>query len=415
MAKKPAAQRSSSSPKVLKAPSSPVAKGRHGRSFNASRAPRAFTDDPPGFTTEKDPRGKPDNTWFDLPPATGTPPYRVDLQSVLSDAAMAKLSKRMVFHAVGDTGGVNTTTYQQNVASYMELDFNDSDTQGANPAFFYHLGDVVYYDGEIKNYYWEFYEPYMHYPGPIFAIPGNHDGDVDPTDQFNQPSDSLKGFVRNFCAQATVRLPEAQDAPRDAMTQPNVFWTLNTPLATIIGLYTNVPEGGKLGQNQLDWFKQELAAAPDDRALILALHHPLYSAYGPHPGSLPMKNMVEESSKAAKRTPDLILAGHVHDYQRFTGNINGKQVPCIVAGAGGYNQKLHMLDRKMFDPKGVPYRMDSGPETLDSFNDFQHGYLLIDVRPNEILGSYIAVDDPTAAMPTPTAPAKPYDTFTISL
>ena len=70
----------------------------------------------------------------------------------------------MVFHSVGDTGGVNTTTYQQQVATYMELDFSDPDPKGANPSFFYHLGDVVYYDGEISNYYWEFYSTYVHYP-----------------------------------------------------------------------------------------------------------------------------------------------------------------------------------------------------------------------------------------------------------
>ena len=57
------------------------------------------------------------------------------------------------------------------------------------------------------------------------------------------PADSLKGFKRNFCAQAAVRLPEADDAPRPAMTQPNVYWTLLTPMVTIIGLYTNVQEG----------------------------------------------------------------------------------------------------------------------------------------------------------------------------
>jgi hypothetical protein len=403
--------------KVLTAPHPRVSTGQHGRSFHAPRSPKAFTSDPPGFETEKDPRGKPDNVWFDLPPATGTPPYRVDLSSVLSAPVIAKIQakKRLVFHAVGDTGGVNTTTYQQNVATYMELDFNDNNPSGANPSFFYHLGDVVYYDGEIKNYYWEYYEPYLHYPAPIFAIPGNHDGDVDPSDQFNKPSDSLKGFVRNFCAQAAVRLPEAQDAPRDAMTQPNVYWTLNTPLVTIIGLYTNVPEGGRIGQNQLAWFKQELQAAPKDRALILALHHPLYSAYGHHPGSLPMKLIVEEATAAAGRIPDLILAGHVHDYQRFTGNINGKQVPCIVAGAGGYNQKLHMLDPKMFNPKGVPYKFPNAPETLDSFNDFQHGYLIIDVREDQILGSYVGVNDPAAGISVPKAPPKPYDTFKVSL
>jgi hypothetical protein len=46
------------------------------------------------------------------------------------------------------------------------------------PAFFYHLGDVVCYDGERGSYYPQFYEPYLHCPAPIFAIPGTHDTDV---------------------------------------------------------------------------------------------------------------------------------------------------------------------------------------------------------------------------------------------
>lgn len=404
-------------PKILTPVAPKPVIGRHGRQFHALRTPTAFTTDPPGFQTEKDPRGKGSNTWFDLPTATGAPPYHLDLGSVLSQDAIDKITtkQRMVFHTVGDTGGVNTTTYQQHVATYMELDFKDNDPAGANPSFFYHLGDVVYYDGEVTNYYWEFYEPYMHYPAPILAIPGNHDGDVDPNDQFNQPTDSLKGFVRNFCSQAAIHLPEADDAPRDAMTQPNVYWTFNTPLATIIGLYTNVPEGGRIGQNQLLWFKQELASAPQNRSLILALHHPIYSAYGHHPGSQYLKSIIEESVQESNRVPNLILTGHVHDYQRFSGNINGNDVVTIVAGAGGYNHKLHTLSRKMFDPKGVPYKFDDGPETLDSFNDWQHGYLILDVRPDKILGSYIAVDDPQSGDTVPTKSADPYDTFEIAI
>lgn len=404
-------------PKLLTRSEPKAQIGRHGRQFSAPRAPKSFTDDPPGFTTEVDPRGKPDNNWFDLPQPSGFPPFRVDLASILNDQEMQKIvaNKRLVFHSVGDTGGVNTTTYQQQVATYMELDFSDPDPDGGNPSFYYHLGDVVYYDGEITNYYWEFYEPYLHYPAPIVAIPGNHDGDVDPNDQFHQPSDSLKGFVRNFCAQAPIRLPEAQDAPRDAMTQPNVYWTLNTPMATIIGLYTNVPSGGVIHPDQLTWFKQELAAAPKDLALILALHHPIFSAYGHHPGSLKLKTTVEEAFKEANRTPNLILTAHVHDYQRFTGYFNGKAVPTILAGAGGYNQKLHQLDRKLFQPEGVPYKYDTGPEALEKFNDFQHGYLIVDVRTDKIILSYVAVDDPKAGDPVPTKPAPAYETLEIPL
>ena len=414
----PPKTKSSSAPKVV-APVPVTSAGFHGRAFHATRAPKAFTSDPPGFKTEVDARGKPDNKWFDLPQPVGHPPFHLDLGDILAPDLLSKINgkKRLVFHTMGDTGGVNTTTYQAHVATIMELDFADPDPNASNPSF-YHLGDVVYYDGEVSNYYWEFYEPYLHYPAPIFAIPGNHDGDVDPTDQFNKPSDSLKGFVRNFCAQAHVHLPEADDAPREAMTQPNVYWTLNTPVATIIGLYTNVPEGGRLGQNQVAWLKQELQSAPENLALILALHHPLYSAYGPHPGSQYLKSTVEGVVQAANRVPDLILSGHVHNYQRFTGVIAGVDVPCIVAGAGGYNQKLHMLSRKMFDPKATkPYQMPGDPATLDKFNDFQHGYLTVDIQQNkkQITCSYIAVDDPTSGDPEPPAHPAPYDTFTAGI
>ena len=88
------------------------------------------------------------------------------------------------------------------------------------------------------------------------------------------------------------------------MTQPNVFWTLNTPVVTIVGLYTNVPESGKLGANQLTWFQQELKDAPKDIPLILALHHPIYSAYGHHPGSQYLKSTIDQVTKKSEPDPE---------------------------------------------------------------------------------------------------------------
>jgi len=109
----------------LTAPAPSPVIGKNGMPFHASRRSRGFTVDPAGFSTEVDSRGKSSTGWFDLPPATGTPPYRMSLDSILTPDAMSKItaSNRLVFHAVGDTGGVNTTTYQQQVANYMELDF----------------------------------------------------------------------------------------------------------------------------------------------------------------------------------------------------------------------------------------------------------------------------------------------------
>jgi hypothetical protein len=111
----------------------------------------------------------------------------------------------------------------------------------------------------------------------------------------------------------------------------------------------------------------------------------------------------------------LILTGHVHNYQRFIGKLGGKEITTIVAGAGGYNQRLHALSRRQFDPKKCPYTFDGGDDSLEAFNDWQHGYLLIEVIDKAINGSYLAVDDPKAGDTPPQTQVNAYDTFSVPL
>ena len=92
-----------------------------------------------------------------------------------------------------------------------------------------------------------------------------------------------------------------------------------------------------------------------------------------------------------------------------------KDVTTIVAGAGGYNQKLHALSRRQFDPNKCPYTFDKGVDSLEAFNDWQHGYLLIEVTDKAIDGSYIAVDDPKAGDKPPQHQVVPYDQFHIPI
>jgi hypothetical protein len=382
-------------------------KSKHGHAF----APDVV---PPGFHTILDANKHPPQPWQDLPPATGLPPYRMDLDSILDAATIAdiKSSGKLIFHSVGDTGGVNTPTYIEGVTRFMECDFTFN--EGADqPAFFYHLGDVVYYDGESANYWPEFYEPYMSYPAPIVAIPGNHDGDVNPS----TGEGSLQAFVRNFCAQSAVISPDNRDAPRRTMTQPNVFWTLTTPLVTIIGLYSNCPEGGQIGETQRLWFISELKAANPHLPIILAVHHPIYSAYGQHPGSTRLKDFLEQCCTAAGRSPDVVLTGHVHDYQRFSAALPGKEaVPFIVAGAGGYNKRLHTLGKVFQDALksgSLSVVIEGDKAHLESFNDSQHGYLRITVTKKAIQLDYVAVPDPNGNAAG--AVLEPYDSVTVKL
>src|SRR5438105_2993664 len=79
------------------------------------------------------------------------------------------------------------------------------------------------------------------YLPPIFSIPGNHDGA--PLDE-DHPS--LDGWVAFFMTDPPHTDPESADAPRVTMSQPNVYFTLDCPFATLVGLYTNVPEHGSI-------------------------------------------------------------------------------------------------------------------------------------------------------------------------
>jgi hypothetical protein len=137
--------------------------------------------------------------------------------------------------------------------------------------------------------------------------------------------------------------PLARDAPRVQLNLPNVYWTLVTPMAIIIGLYTNVPEGGSIDSVQQQWLTNEFATAPTDRALILALHHPIYSFDVFHIGSSRMADALENAIRDTGRVPNLVLSGQVHDYQRIEQTIAPDgPTRFIVTGNGGHHN-LHAV------------------------------------------------------------------------
>ena len=171
------------------------------------------------------------------------------------------------------------------------------------------------------------------------AIPGNHDGEVDDP----KAQTSLDGWVDYFMQGHPDVDPISKDAPRVQLDLPNVYWTLTTQFATIIGMYTNVPEHGSIDSTQQQWVTNEFATAPKDRALILALHHPIYSFDSFHSGSSKMADVLENAIRDTGRVPNLVLSGHVHDYQRIEQDIAPDgPTPFIVSGNGGYHN-LHAV------------------------------------------------------------------------
>src|SRR5436309_108240 len=72
----------------------------------------------------------------------------------------AEQAGRLVFHCVGDTGGIHGTATQEAIAEAMENQLTHA-AANAKPRFLYHLGDVVYFNGQTRLYKTEFYEPYQ--------------------------------------------------------------------------------------------------------------------------------------------------------------------------------------------------------------------------------------------------------------
>jgi hypothetical protein len=291
-------------------------------------------------------------------------------------------SNPITFFVIGDHGGVMAPG-PQNAVSYGLQKVTD-----VTPAFVYSVGDIVYFHGEASQYQPQFYEPYAHVELPIVGIPGNHDGDVAEDDSGNptgrQPLDT---FMANFCT-ATAQAPPADpelEFGRHTQTLPWCDWTLGLEAVTIIGLYSNVPSGGHFETSQTDWMAAQLKSAPTDRPLILTFHHPPLSVDAMHGGSKKMVAAVTQACASANRYPDVILTGHVHDYQRFSWDLAGHTITTIVQGNSGY----HNLHKLASDAKPG---LDLGNGvTFEYGDDAGYGFLTLTVSGGKISGTYTGV------------------------
>jgi calcineurin-like phosphoesterase family protein len=353
------------------------------------------------YTTPVIKKDQPDDNFKfrQLPPPVGQYPYRLNLNDVVTGTGTDKL----VFHMVGDTGSVRKPEAQQGVIDEMVAQFDEED----QPSFLYHLGDLVYHYGEASQYANQFFKPYENYPAPIFAIAGNHDSDVNPE---SKPYQSLDAFTKVFCDTKPHLIAFSGSSKRKSMVQPNVYWTLDTPLATIIGLHSNVPKYGIITKEQREWFLEELKAADTTKILIVCVHHAPYTADINHGSSLYMIDFLESAYQETGVIPDIVFSGHVHNYQRFSKEYpDGKTVPYIVAGGGGFDE-LHSLadsDDTRFTAESTLFNS----VRLESYCDTKHGFLEIAVAKTEqilkLTGKYYTVSSENGNQ------AKLIDSFTI--
>jgi Calcineurin-like phosphoesterase len=333
-------------------------------------------------------------------PAPKRNPPRMTLAEIVGDdgANAIDASGSITFHAAGDSGhtGGRTEDMQEFVADAMAADI-DITKPATSPAFFFHLGDVIYYDNTDRGYQEQFYVPYKRYPGKIIAIPGNHDGELfrfdgKPTGQ----KTTLEAFTKNFL-QPKPGIPSAAGTIfREMVSQPGVFWRLGAPYVDIVALYSNIAEGPgfiggqTIGNRQTTWLLQELTAIKADRAgkrkaLIIAVHHPPFSN-GSHASSALMLDDIDAACTAAKIQPDMVLAAHSHDYERYTRFVAGEhgeqEIPFIVVGGAGRG-----LSPKVAPADGVRHGQLTYEKSLRGY-----GYLKITVDAQTISALFFHVE-----------------------
>jgi hypothetical protein len=330
------------------------------------------------------------NPHFEQLPITNNVNLTLPLRVIVPEAAArAEKEKKLVFHVIGDSGGIHGDDAQGAVAEAMEHQIQTAPA-AEKPAFIYHVGDVVYFNGQSELYGAQFYEPYQYYPAPIFAIPGNHDGDTRVRAGDTPDSEpSLFGFTENFCAPQ----PRQISPYRATMTQPYVYWTLDAPLLSIIGLYSNV-EGtidarGTFEQQR--WLEKQLNEVKSkDGFIVVAVHHPPYSLDKTHGGYLDIVVAIDQAIETTGVVPHAVLSGHVHNMQRFTRRHKGREIPYVIDGRGGYantdrlTHKLQKNDRGQYPEPGVMAVSERDPALelkLDYYDQETAGFLRTTVTP----------------------------------
>ena len=87
----------------------------------------------------------------------------------------------------------------------------------------------------------------------------------------------------------------------------------------------------------------------------------------------------------AGRTPDAVFSAHAHNYQRFTRLHNGRGVPYVVAGSGGFHE-LHRLGHGVPD---TPAAFAGLPDlTLEAHQHGAFGFLTVNAGPDGATAVY---------------------------
>jgi hypothetical protein len=223
--------------------------------------------------------------------------------------------------------------------------------------------DVVYPAGGVRAYADRFYRPYADYPGPIYALPGNHDW-----------YDGLVGFMTTFCdAPPDAGAPEPvftgpwwrrtlakllwyrdgkgtvedvaemrryRDAESQQGGQPGPYCAIDAGPVRLVLIDTGIE--GRIDRDQARWLREVSAG---DRPKILLTGRPIYSYANRQDSPIEGGGDVNEIVTDPAFNYVACIGGDDHNYQRYpVRQRDGRTILYLVAGgSGAYLSATHQI------------------------------------------------------------------------
>jgi len=229
-------------------------------------------------------------------------------------------------------------------------------------AFTYILSDVIYPAGDVRDYYDKFFWPYQKLPGPIYAIPGNHDWydglhgfmiqlcDADP--DLRPPSRREESRLKRVFFDLTWR--EASEAMQDELeemrklrpdpsNQPAPYFVVELKDLLLVGIDTGIR--GVIDDQQAEWLRG-VSKLPKDK--ILMTGKPMIVDAGRKTTQIAgSKETVNALVDDPAHRYIAVMGGDIHNYQRYpVRHEDGRVVQHIVSGAAGaYTKATHKIPK----------------------------------------------------------------------
>jgi len=212
--------------------------------------------------------------------------------------------------------------------------------------------DVIYPDGKMTDYEFNFYLPFKGFTKPVYAIPGNHDW-----------YDADQGFNVNFLdpvsADVSLRAQVAADLNTDITAseekfqnmiaeakrlreyyrvdnghQRAPFFEIHTPGFSFITVDTGVTK--TIDEKEKAWLEDALNRAGENFKFVV-LGHPFYVAGGDATEDYPGFKEILETLKRHK--VQIAMAGDTHDFEhykmKYPADDGEREMLHFVNGGGG--------------------------------------------------------------------------------